>query len=103
MKKRVAVTFLIALTATLAFGHAGEVHTYMGTITTLHDDGSFMLKTTDDTTMHVAVAKTTKFLRADGQAAKASELKIGSRVVVKMSKDGKTALSVKMAVTKKKD
>ena len=86
---------------TLAFAHAGEVHSYMGTITTLHQDGSFMLEKTDGNTIHVQIASTTTYMHADGQVAKASELKAGSRVVVKMSKDGKTALNIKIAAAKK--
>jgi len=100
MKKTLAISFLLFIAATMAFGHAGEVHSYMGTVTTLHDDGSFMLKTTDGKTMHVQVATTTTWLRADGSAATASELEAGARAVVKISKDGKTALSVKMASRK---
>jgi hypothetical protein len=101
MKKTFAVSLLLLLaTATLAFGHAGETHSYMGTVTTLHDDGSFMLKKTDGTTMHVLVAKTTTYLRADDKAATPAELKQGMRVVAKIAKDGKTALSVKMAAQK---
>jgi len=99
MKKTLAV-FLLLLVATMAFGHAGEVHSYMGTVTTMHDDGSFMLKKTDGKTMHAQVAKTTTYLHADGSAANASEMKVGTRVVVKVAKDGKTALSVKMAARK---
>ena len=101
MKKTLAVSLLLVLAfATVAFGHAGETHSYMGTVTTLHDDGSFMLKKTDGTTMHVLVAKTTTYLRADDKAATPAELKKGMRVVAKIAKDGKTALSVKMAAQK---
>jgi hypothetical protein len=102
MKKRLAMSLLVLLLVpTLAFAHAGEAHSYMGTITTLHHDGSFMLEKTDGKSFHVLVAKTTVYLHSDGQAAKKSELKAGSRVVVKMSKDGKTAVNVKMAAAKK--
>lgn len=101
MKKTFVMTFVfLFVVTTLAFAHAGEIHSYMGTITTLHEDGSFMLKKTDGTTMHLQVAKTTKYLHADDRAATAKDLKVGLRVVVKMSKDGKTALSVKMAAAR---
>ncbi len=102
MKKVLAVSLLgLFAMATLALGHAGEVHSYMGTITTLHEDGSFMMKKTDGKEMHVQVASTTKYLHANGQAGNAGDLKVGSRVVVKVSKDGKTALSVTMAAARK--
>lgn len=102
MKKLFAIFLgLLFIVTPLAFAHAGEVHQYMGTITTLNKDSSFMLKKTDGKEMHVQVAKTTKYLHADDHAGKASEVKVGTRVVVKMSKDGKTALSVKMAPPRK--
>ena len=99
MRKFILVSLLL-LVALNAFGHAGEVHTYMGTVTALHDDGSFMLKKTDGKTMHVEVSKTTAYLRADGKAAKRAELVAGKRVVVTISKDGKTATTVKLAAAK---
>jgi hypothetical protein len=92
-----SVLLLIALNA---FGHAGEVHNYMGTVATLHDDGSFMLKKTDGQTMQVEVSKSTAYLRADGTAASRADLTAGTRVVVTISKDGKTASVVKLAARK---
>ena len=102
MIRNIALALLLFGITTAAFAHAGEVHTYMGTITTIDKDRSFMLKKTDGKTVHVAVAKGTTYLHADGVAAKASDLKEGARVVVKISKDGTTALSIKMAPSKKK-
>ena len=87
---------LLVLVALNAFGHAGEVHTYMGTVTALHEDGSFALKKTDGTAMDIAVSKQTAFLHADGKAATRAELTAGKRVVVTISKDGKTATTVKL-------
>jgi hypothetical protein len=102
MKKHLALTLLFLLTATLAFAHAGEVHTYMGTVTDVHADGSFMLKKTDGETIHVAVNNATRYLRADNKSASAADLKPGTRAVVKISTDGKTAMTVKMSATKTK-
>ncbi|MGN6185608.1 MAG: hypothetical protein ACTHQM_18370 [Thermoanaerobaculia bacterium] len=92
---------LLLFVALNAFGHAGEVHKYMGTVTTVHDDGSFMLKKTDGNTMHIVVAKNTSYVHANGSAAKASELAAGKRVVVTVAKDGRTASEVKLAAAKK--
>ncbi len=52
----------------------------------------------------IALATTPKtaWLHSDGHAAKQSELAVGSRVVVKMNVDGKTAASVTMTAPKKK-
>ena len=37
MKKTIAISLLLVFAAaTLAFGHAGEIHSYMGTVTTVH-------------------------------------------------------------------
>lgn len=92
---------LLLLVAFNVFGHAGEVHKYMGTVTALHDDGSFMLKKTDGSTIHVAVSKTTTYLHANGEAATSAHLTSGKRVVVTISKDGKTATTIKLAAAKR--
>lgn len=100
MRKFVLYSLLMLL-ALNAFGHAGEVHNYMGTVTALHDDGSFMLKKTDGKTMHVEVSASTAYLHANGKAATRAELAAGKRVVVTISTDGKTATTIKLAVAKK--
>ena len=103
MRKFVLYSLLLlvaSIAARNAFGHAGEVHKYMGTVTTLHDDGSFMLRKTDGKTIHVAVSKTTTYQHADGHVAKRAELVAGKRVVVTIAKDGKTASLVKFAAAK---
>jgi hypothetical protein len=92
---------LLVIVALNAFGHAGEVHKYMGTVTALHDDGSFVLKKTDGATMNVEVSKATVYQHADGRMAKGAELGAGMRVVVTISTDGKTATLVKFAARKK--
>ena len=101
MRKLILFTLLLAV-ALNAFGHAGEVHKYMGTVTAVQKDGSFTLEKTDGKTMHVAVAATTKYQHADGHAAARGEVVAGKRVVVTISKDGKTASLVKLAVAAKK-
>lgn len=100
MRKFILLSLLL-LVALNAFGHAGEVHTYMGTVTALHDDGSFMLKKTDGKTMHVEVSASTAYLHASGKAATRAELAAGKRVVVTISTDGKTATTIKLAAAKK--
>ena len=100
MRKFILYTLLLFV-ALNAFGHAGEVHNYMGTITAVHDDGSFMLKKTDGKTIHVAVAETTAFVYSDGKTATRAGIAVGTRVVVTISKDGKTAAKIKFAAPKK--
>jgi hypothetical protein len=96
----IAVALLFTL-ASMAFGHAGEVHNYMGTVTLTHDDRSFMLAKTDGEEMHVRVDAKTVYLRADNSAASASDLIAGSRVVVRISEDGETATHIRIAAAKK--
>jgi hypothetical protein len=98
MRNFILVSFILLIAAS-AFGHAGEIHKYMGTVTTLHDDGSFIVKKTDGTTMHVEVSQATAYQHADGRQAKAADLVSGARVVVTIGKDGKTATLVKLART----
>ena len=99
MRKFILLAHLLFV-ALNAFGHAGEVHTYMGTVTATHDDGSFMLQKTDGRSMLVAVSKTTAYLHADGKAATPADLSAGKRAVVTISKDGKTATTIKLAAAK---
>jgi reverse gyrase len=96
MRKFILFSLLLVVTLN-AFGHAGEVHNYMGTVTALHDDGSFMLKKIDGKTMHVMVSDKTAYLHADGKAARRAELTAGKRVVATISTDGKTASTIKIA------
>jgi len=100
MRKILVLSLLLAL-ALNAFGHAGEVHKYMGTVSMVHEDGSFMLDTTHGTTVHVAVAASTRYVHADGSTANASDLAAGKRVVATISRDGKTASEIKLAAAKK--
>jgi len=98
MKKQFAISLLVLLAATSALAHAGHAHTYMGTVTMLHGDTQFMMKTADGKTVTIDTTADTTWLNAGGEAAKKSELEPGMRVVVKMTTDGKTAASVKMSI-----
>lgn len=101
--KRVAIlTLLFLFTATIAFAHAGEEHTYLGTVTTLNADGSFVIKMTNGKDRTVLVSKTTTYTHSDGHKATRAEIVTGKRVSVRISKDGKTALSVKFSAPEKK-
>ncbi len=100
MKRITVISLLLLFTATLAFAHAGEVHTYLGTITTINADGSFVLKLTNGKERTVLISENTTYTHADGQAARHSELAAGKRVAAKISNDGKTALNVKLGAPK---
>lgn len=103
MKKLVAVSLFLLLAVTSAFAHAGHIHhTYMGSVTMLHGDNAFMMKTTDGKDLTIQTSPDTKWLHSDDHAAKQSELAVGQRVVVKMTADGMTADTVKMSAPAKK-
>ena len=90
------MTLTLFLIAASAFAHAGHMHTYMGTVTMLHGDNAFMIKTTDGKDVTVETSPKTEFTTGEGHAAKKSDVTVGARVVVKMEIDGKTAASVKI-------
>ncbi|MBV8519239.1 MAG: hypothetical protein JO197_17730 [Acidobacteria bacterium] len=96
--RKAMVAFLMFFVTASAFAHAGHVHTYMGTVTTLHGLGTFVMKTTDGHDVTVQTSSSTRWTDAEDHAAKPADLAAGMRVVVKMSVDGKTAGSVKMAI-----
>lgn len=101
MKRITIASLLLLLTATLAFAHAGEVHTYLGTIKTINADGSFVIMLTNGKDRTVLVAKSTTYNHADGHKGKHSELAVGKRVSAKIAEDGRTALNVKLSAVKK--
>ena len=100
--KRISILSLVLVFAvsSIAFAHAGEVHTYLGTITKINADGSFVLKMKGGKDRLVLTSKDTSYTRSDNHAGK-HELKVGRRVSAKISKDGKTALNVKMSAVSK--
>jgi hypothetical protein len=98
MKKLFAISLFLLPAVTSAFAHAGHIHSYMGSVTMLHGDNAFMMKTTDGKELTIQTSPKTTWLHSDDRAAKQSDLAVGTRVVVKMMTDGKTAASVKMSV-----
>jgi hypothetical protein len=102
MKTLSALSLVFLVLATPVFAHSGHAHTYMGTVTMLHAPSEFMIRTTDEKDVTIVTTKDTRFLRSDDHAATNDELAVGTRVVVKMMKDGKTADSVKMSIPQAK-
>jgi hypothetical protein len=102
MKKRFAISLFLLLAVSSAFAHGGHIHTYMGSVTMLHGDDTFMMKTTDGKERTIQTSPKTKWLHSDDHVAKKSDLEIGHRVVVKMTADGKTADTVTMSAPAKK-
>ena len=102
MKRLTLLTIFLLLTATIAFGHAGEEHTYLGTVTKLNADGSFVINMTNKKDRTVLVSEQTTYRHSDGHKARHAELAVGLRVSVRIAKDGKTAINVKFAKSTKK-
>ncbi|HEX2061815.1 MAG TPA: hypothetical protein VHK90_13835 [Thermoanaerobaculia bacterium] len=98
--RKIVLCSLVLLVALNAFGHAGEVHKYMGTVASVNGDGTFVLKKTDGTSLRVEVSSRTAFVFANGSAAPRAELAAGKRVVVTISTDGRTASEIKFAAKK---
>ena len=101
MKKMFVMSLFLLLAVASVFAHAGHAHTYMGSVTMLHGDNAFMIKTTDGKDLTIETSATTIWLHSDNHAATKSELAVGQRVVVKMTTDGKTAATVKMSAPAK--
>jgi len=101
MRRITVVSLMLLFTATLLLAHAGEVHTYLGTVTKINADGSFVIRMTNGNERTVLVSKSTTYNHADGHAGKRSEITVGRRVAAKISKDAKTALNVKLSATRK--
>ncbi len=102
MKKAFAISLVLFLAVGSAFAHAGHAHTYMGSVTMLHSDTELMMKTTDGKDVTIQTTPKTIWLHSDGHTAKKSELAVGTRLVVKMNTDGKTAASVTISAPTKK-
>jgi len=101
MKKLFILTALLVVAAVPAFAHPGHEHTYMGTVSMLHGDNTFMMETEKGDVVTIVTDRKTTFMHADNTKAKMSDLAEGMKVVIKMSTDGKTANSIKMSPAKK--
>ena len=93
------LSLITLIVASSAFGHAGEIHSYMGTITATGD--TFTMKTTDGDEVSFVTSAKTSYRFSDNAPAKRSDIATGSRVVVVISKDGRTASSIKIARNRK--
>ncbi|HVE70527.1 MAG TPA: hypothetical protein VNI54_04095 [Thermoanaerobaculia bacterium] len=98
---RLLIVCFALLAAVSAFGHAGEVHTYMGTVAAVHDSAAFTMKKTDGGSLRVEVSAATAYVHANGTRGTRDDVTPGKRVVVTISKDGRTASLVKIAASKR--
>jgi len=98
-KRFVACTFAVLMSVGLLWAHDGNEH-IMGTVSSINGD-HVMIKTQDGKSEMVMLGKTTKYM-IDKKAAKVTDMKVGSRVVVDAKMDAKmkmySALEVKIGV-----
>lgn len=100
MKKLIVSLCALFLITPMLLAHAGHKHkTIMGTIQSI-DATHIDLKTRFGKKVTVPLAKDTMFMRGEAMA-KASEAKPGTRVVIVLGEDDKTAAHVKLGTAKK--
>ena len=101
MKKQMIVLLAVMLLIpAVVLAHGGHKHkTIMGTVQSI-DASRIDLRTKDGKREVVPLAKGTMFMR--GQAmVNVADVKPGTRVVIVLGEDDKTAQNVKLGVTKK--
>ncbi len=100
MKRFATAAVLFSLVTVTLFGHAGEVHTYLGTIKSLAGDHA-VITTKDGKDVPVTLTNETKYWRGTAPAQR-SDLTVGTRVSVEIGMDGTSATNVKIGTTPKK-
>lgn len=99
MKKLISTAALLTLFTATLFAHAGEVHTWLGTVKSLA--GNEMVITDKDGKEHsVTLTEGTKYWRGSAPATR-SDLATGLRVSVEIGVDGKSATTVKLGAKPK--
>ena len=98
MKMTITTMVLFLVFTTLAAAHGSEQHV-MGTVTAMSAN-SISVKTSKNETTTVALTTDTKFIKS-GSPAKATDLKVGDKVVIHAEKAGDklTAHTVKFGVS----
>lgn len=97
MTRRFLLTIAAAVAVTVATGgnavaHPGHEHKIMGTVTMVAAD-HVMLKDTDGKDAMASITKDTKVVRAK-KAMKASDIKVGMRIVISAVTDEKDDKSI---------
>ena len=100
MKRFATAAILFSLVTATVLGHAGEVHTYLGTVRSLDGDQA-VITTKDGKEVPVTLTDETKYWRGTAPAHR-SDLAVGTRVSVEIGMDGKSATNVKIGTSPKK-
>ena len=100
MKKFVLVFAATLLVPALLLAHGGHKHkTLMGTVQSI-DASHIDLKTRNGKRLSVPLSKDTMFMRGEAMV-RAVEVTTGTRVVIVLGEDDKTAAQVKVGAAKK--
>ena len=94
-RKVIAVSFVGLLVAGVMFAHGGKDGRILGTVKTLHEN-HLMITSTDGHEVMIVLAEETRFVTSGDEEASRDDLTEGTRVVVTVKEDGKTAISVKI-------
>lgn len=96
--RRIASLFLIALLASfVALAHGGPGN-LLGTVKEVHEE-HIVVTSKDGHEVTVSLTEKTRYEKA-GKAATRQDVGVGSRVSVKLEKDGKTAETVRIGSPK---
>ena len=99
MKRFITTLALFTLFTTTLLAHAGEVHTYLGTIKSLSGN-EMVITDREGEVRSITLVKETKYWKGTVAATRA-DLVVGGRVSVEIGVDGRTATTVKIGAKPK--
>lgn len=99
MRKIASLLLIVLVASSVALAHGGPGN-LLGIVKEVHD-GHVVVTSKDGHEVTVYLSAKTTYEKA-GQAATKSDVGVGSRVSVKLEKDGKTAETVKIGSPKPK-
>lgn len=94
LKKTLMITLLVALAAAPLLAHSGHEHKIMAVVNSLHGD-NLAVTATDGDKVTVTLTKATKLFRGDKEMSR-SDLVEGERVVIEMTRDGKSVAVIRL-------
>ena len=95
MRKSLLLLVITALLSTAAFAHGANHHQLLGTVKDLH--ASHLTVTDQHKADHTVEVTAQTKLEKDGKPATTADLKVGTRISVHLSEDGKVAEQIKIA------
>ena len=99
MRKIASLSLIVLLAASAALAHGGTGN-LLGTVKEVNE-GQMVVTSTDGHEVTVQLTEKTKYEKAHKPATK-QDIAVGTRVSVKLEKDGKTAVAVTIGSPKSK-